>query len=189
MNHNLELAGTDISSYLNQDKQNVELLFLSANLEYLKGNYEESIKILTSLPNDCLKYNETGDSSTVLFYNNMGVIHHALGKPNMACHYFQKALKEDIALNANFKNSKTCKDFPQTLCKRIHFLGEKTLYTVGGFRYHEIMYNLGIALLYAGRPVQAFDCLLIALRRYHRNSRLWLRIAECCIKAHKNVKT
>lgn len=28
--------------------------------------------------------------------NNIGVIHHAMGKPNLACHYFQTALKEDI---------------------------------------------------------------------------------------------
>lgn len=49
------------------------------------------------------------------------------------------------------------------------------------------MYNLGIALLHAGRPLQAFDCLIIAVQRYHRNSRLWLRIAECCIQYHKPV--
>lgn len=32
-----------------------------------------------------------------MFYNNMGVLHHAMGKPNLACHYYQKALQEDIA--------------------------------------------------------------------------------------------
>lgn len=35
-----------------------------------------------------------------MFYNNMGVIHHAMGKPNLACHYYQKALKEDITLTS-----------------------------------------------------------------------------------------
>lgn len=38
-----------------------------------------------------------------MFYNNMGVIHHAMGKPNLACHYYQKALKEDIALTSTTK--------------------------------------------------------------------------------------
>lgn len=45
-------------------------------------------------------FSEVGESSTVIFYNNMGAIHHAMGKPNLACHYFQKALKEDIALTS-----------------------------------------------------------------------------------------
>lgn len=67
------------------------------------------------------------------------------------------------------------------------FIGERPLYTLGGSKYHELMYNLGIALLHAGRATQAFDCLIIAVRRYHRNSRLWLRLAECCIRVHKEV--
>lgn len=66
-------------------------------------------------------------------------------------------------------------------------LDEKPLHTLGGSKYHELMYNLGIALLHAGKPVQAFDSLIIAVRRYHRNSRLWMRIAECCIMVHKEV--
>lgn len=49
------------------------------------------------------------------------------------------------------------------------------------------MYNLGIALLHAGRAAQAFDCLIVAVRRYHRNSSLWMRLAECCIMVHKQV--
>lgn len=33
--------------------------------------------------------------------NNMGVIHHGMGKPNLACHYFQMALKEDMSFSEN----------------------------------------------------------------------------------------
>lgn len=40
-------------------------------------------------------------------------------------------------------------------------------------------------MLYAGKPQQAFECLIVAVRRYHRNSRLWLRLAECCITSHR----
>jgi len=46
-----------------------------------------------------------------MYYNNLGIIHHALGKPNLACHYFQTALKEDISLWQNMKKkdpSKCC---------------------------------------------------------------------------------
>lgn len=28
----------------------------------------------------------------------MGAIHHAMGKPNLACHYYQAAITEDLAL-------------------------------------------------------------------------------------------
>lgn len=33
----------------------------------------------------------------------MGVIHYAMGKPNLACHYFQTALKEDIRIFQNLQ--------------------------------------------------------------------------------------
>ncbi|XP_044263264.1 CCR4-NOT transcription complex subunit 10 [Tribolium madens] len=170
MNHNLEIANKEISNLL-KDKQNFRALFLAANLEYLKGNLIEAQKLLAAVPPDYLVYNDSGESSTLMFYNNMGVIHHAMGKPNLACHYFQLALKEDIALTNNAKKDKG--------------LDDKFLYTLGGSKYHELMYNLGVSLLHAKRPVQAFDCLIIAVRRYHRNARLWMRLAECCIMATK----
>lgn len=43
---------------------------------------------------------DCGESSFVLINNNMGAIHHAMGKPNLACHYFQTALKEDMKLSS-----------------------------------------------------------------------------------------
>jgi CCR4-NOT transcription complex subunit 10 len=30
-----------------------------------------------------------------LYYNNMGCIHHYMGKPHLACYYLQKALQEN----------------------------------------------------------------------------------------------
>lgn len=36
--------------------QNIEVLFLLANLEYLKGNFQEAMKYLASVPNDSLTY-------------------------------------------------------------------------------------------------------------------------------------
>lgn len=34
-----------------------------------------------------------GESSTVLFYNNMACLHLAMGKPTLACSYLQAALR------------------------------------------------------------------------------------------------
>lgn len=171
MNHSIKTAMKEIQVLL-KDKTNIDALFLAANIEYLKGSYEEAVKILTSIPKDSYVYHECGESSTLMFYNNMGAIHHAMGKPNLACHYFQMALKEELRTSEYYQNKDD---------------SEKSLFTLGGSKYHELMFNLGIALLYAKRPNQAFDCLIIAVRRYHRNSRLWLRIAECCIMVHKET--
>lgn len=49
------------------------------------------------------------------------------------------------------------------------------------------MFNLGINLLHARKPEEAFDCLIEAVQTYHMNPRLWLRLAECCIMTHKKV--
>ncbi|XP_066142548.1 CCR4-NOT transcription complex subunit 10 [Euwallacea fornicatus] len=169
LNRSLTLAAKEIPVLL-KDKCKIEAVLMAANLEYLKGNLQESLKLLSSIPEDALSYNEYGESSKVLHYNNLGILHHALGKPNLATHYFQTAFKEDMKLWENIK-----KKDPNDL----------HLYTRGGCKNHELMYNLGIALLYTGRAAEAFDCLIFAVRRYHRNSRLWLRIAECCIAVHK----
>jgi len=36
-----------------------------------------------------------GESSAVLFYNNMACLHLAMGKPILACSYLQAALREN----------------------------------------------------------------------------------------------
>ncbi|CAG9821316.1 unnamed protein product [Phaedon cochleariae] len=172
MNHSLKTAVKEVQVLL-KDKSSIDAMFLAAHVEYLKGNHKDAVKILTAIPADCLCYSSCGESSTVMFYSNMGVIHHALGKPNLACHYFQMALKED--LKGTQKNGSRKDD------------SEQFLYCLGSTKYHELMYNLGISLLHAGKPTQAFDCLIIAVRRYHRNSRLWMRLAECCIMIHKET--
>ncbi|ENN80040.1 CCR4-NOT transcription complex subunit 10 [Dendroctonus ponderosae] len=169
LNHSVSLASKELSAML-KDKSKVDLMFLTANLEYIKGNLKESLKVLLSIPEDALIYNEYGESSKVLLNNNLGILHHALGKQHLASHYFQTALKEDISLWQAVKKQDS---------------NDQYLYIRGGCKHHEITYNLGVALLHAGRASEAFDCLIFAVRRYHRNARLWLRVAECCIAVHK----
>lgn len=65
----------------------------------------------------------------------------------------------------------------------------KYLFTCDGNKLPQIMYNLGVSLLHSGKPIQAFDCLTLAVQIYHTNPRLWLRLAECCIMVHKNVSS
>lgn len=65
----------------------------------------------------------------------------------------------------------------------------RPIYTIGANYRYELLYNLGIQLLYAKKPEQAFDCLIEVVQVYQNNPRLWLRLAECCIQYHQNVRT
>lgn len=40
-------------------------------------------------------YRLCGESSAVLYYNNIACLHLAMDKPNLACFYLQKALYEN----------------------------------------------------------------------------------------------
>lgn len=87
--------------------------------------------------------------------------------------------------------------FTWDLYKDIHYtvissdapVASRSLVTLGVNRRHEILYNLGIQLLFSGRPIVAFDCLVEAVQIYHTNPRLWLRLAECCIVAFQLVSS
>ncbi|XP_017785231.1 PREDICTED: CCR4-NOT transcription complex subunit 10 [Nicrophorus vespilloides] len=165
LKHSTASVGSDLQLLYQNQKGNVEVVFLMANKAYLEGSFQVAMNLLESMPKDSIKLT-SGESSIIMYYNNMGIIHHAMGKPNMACHFYQQAIKEEIYTNSKLK-------------------GETTLFVNGSSKYHELMYNLGISMLHAGKAAQAFECFIIAVKRYHRNSRLWLRIAECCIQVHK----
>jgi len=66
-------------------------------------------------------------------------------------------------------------------------LSGQPLHIIGASIKTELMFNLGISLLHARKPEEAFDCLIEAVQTYHMNPRLWLRLAECCIMTHKKV--
>ena len=53
-------------------------------------------------------------------------------------------------------------------------------------RTHEILYNLGIQLLFKHQPLAAFECLMDVIPIYSSNIRLWLRLAECCIMIYRS---
>ncbi|XP_043686555.1 CCR4-NOT transcription complex subunit 10 [Vespula pensylvanica] len=152
---------------------NISTLCLKANLEYLKGNYKKAIKLLNSLTTENLDFKSCGKFSAVLYYNNMACIHLAMGKPNLACFYLQKALQE----NKSAVESVQIKDTDP--------LSSQSLYTLGGNKHYELMYSLGISYLHAGQASKAFDCFTEAAQRLHNSPKLWLRMAECCIYCHK----
>lgn len=68
-------------------------------------------------------------------------------------------------------------------------LSGRPLHCLGMSRHFELMYNMGIQLLHCGRALPAFECLIEAVQIYHINPHLWLRLAECCIMAYREVCT
>ncbi|XP_066592790.1 CCR4-NOT transcription complex subunit 10-B [Prorops nasuta] len=150
-------------------------VFIKAHLEYLRGNYKKAIKLLNSVTTEVFNFKTCGESSAVLYYNNMACLHLAMGKPNLACFYLQKALNE----NKSAIESVQGKDNDP--------LSSQPLYTLRGNRHYELMYSLGVSFLHAGQPTKAFDCFTEAAQMLHNNPKLWLRMAECCICCYKST--
>ena len=56
---------------------------------------------------------------------------------------------------------------------------------LGVNRHHELIYQMGLQLLFSGKPLQAFESLLGAVQVFRTNPRVWYRIAEACIGSWK----
>ncbi|KAM4735625.1 CCR4-NOT transcription complex subunit 10 isoform 1-T1 [Anableps anableps] len=167
----------EIKSVMNTAGNSAPSLFLKSNFEYLRGNYRKAVKLLNS--SNIAEHPgpiKTGECVRCMFWNNLGCIHFAMGKHNLGIFYFKKALQE---------NDHTCAqlgDGGNNQCKRLSGIPMCAL--LSNKRY-ELLYNCGVQLLHAARPLAAFECLMEAVQVYHSNPRLWLRLAECCISANK----
>ncbi|XP_064398304.1 CCR4-NOT transcription complex subunit 10-like isoform X3 [Halichondria panicea] len=149
--------------------------FLKANIEFLRGNFQKSLKVLGSTQKSPM-VTESGECLTAFSLNNIGCIHYQLGKYSLAAHYLRKAIEEnDAALNG----------FPP-LDKATPLSG-RPLAVLGVNCRHILLYNLGIQQLFSGAPMAAFDSLLEVVQVYHANPRLWLRLAEASVSAHTKV--
>ncbi|CAF4335202.1 unnamed protein product, partial [Didymodactylos carnosus] len=151
------------------------LSYLRANFEYLKENYQRSLKIITTQINHNEKtLLEIGVSLQTVFYNNLGCIHYYMRKYCFGAFYFRKALTENnrVLMELNKVQS--------------NGISGKPLIALSSNRKYDILYNLGVQLLFEREPYAAFECLIEVVRLYHTNIRLWLRLAECCIQAYKS---
>ncbi|XP_068623314.1 CCR4-NOT transcription complex subunit 10 [Battus philenor] len=140
----------------------IENIFIIAQQQYLNGDVKEAANTLGQYKT--LKYNydlkTQGEDIWAAINNNLGVIYLSIKKPFLASKYFQHAVKEHFRAMENEDNERliVCKDRP--------------LY----------VYNLGLALLAANNSEGAFECLVEAARHYPNNPRIWLHLAECCVK-------
>lgn len=147
---------------LNLKPNSIENVFIIAQQQYLNGDVKESS--LTLGLYKTLKYNydlkSQGEDIWAAINNNLGVIYLSIKKPFLATKYFQHAVKEHF-------RAMECEDSERLIaCK------DRPLY----------VFNLGLALLAANKSEGAFECLVEAARHYPNNPRIWLHLAECCVK-------
>lgn len=147
---------------LNLKPDLIENIFIIALQQYLNGEVNEAAATLGQYKT--LKYNydlkTQGEDIWAAINNNLGVIYLSIKKPFLASKYFQHAVKE------HFK-AMECEDSERLIACR-----DRPLY----------VFNLGIALLAANNSEGAFECLVEAARHYPNNPRIWLHLAECCVK-------
>ncbi|CAH2241533.1 CCR4-NOT transcription complex subunit 10 [Pararge aegeria] len=140
----------------------IENVFIVAQQKYLNGDIIDAANTLGQYRT--IKYNydlkTQGEDIWAAINNNLGVIYLSIKKPYLASKYFQHAVKEHFKAMDNDDSDIliVCKDRP--------------LY----------VFNLGLALLAASNSEGAFECLVEAARHYPNNPRIWLRLAECCVK-------
>ncbi|KAI8504800.1 CCR4-NOT transcription complex subunit 10 [Branchiostoma belcheri] len=165
----------EIKAVINTQGMTSTTIFLKANFEYLRHNYRKAVKLLSSIP-DAPRMIELGEWIPVMFYNNLGCIHFYMKKYNLGAFYFKKAMQE---------NDNRAQQLPKREPGQV--LSGRPLHTLATNKHYELLYNAGVQLLHAGRPLAAFDCLIESVQVYHSNPRLWLRIAECCIAANQET--
>uniref|UniRef100_A0A915LAA3 CCR4-NOT transcription complex subunit 10 n=1 Tax=Romanomermis culicivorax TaxID=13658 RepID=A0A915LAA3_ROMCU len=137
-----------------------------------------------------LKY---GYCRACLRFNALGCIFTHLSKPNLSLLYFQKALnKYQTAADSERKRSAEdvmkkaagdgkCDNTSKSATPQcVPFFCRSQLARLS------ILQNIGLTYLSLGQPAQAFDYLVKVVSYINNNSRLWLRLAECCILTHKN---
>jgi CCR4-NOT transcription complex subunit 10 len=145
--------------------RNESALYLKANFEYLRQNYRKALKLLSSCHSSGSGEGADAAMSALtkqgpMYFNNVGCVHHKMGKYHAALSFFSKALKQIEA-------------------------GEVGPIGVA----EEVRYNCGVELLLMGNPEKAFECFQASASLLYSRPLLWLRMAECCIARYCVTKT
>lgn len=135
--------------------RNESALYLKANFEYLRQNYRKALKLLSS----CHSATEGSEGSALtkqgpMYFNNVGCVHHKMGKYHAALNYFSKALKQMEGVDPSAVNIAVAA---------------------------EVRYNCGVELLLMGNAERALTCFQESAALLYSRPLLWLRMAECCI--------
>ncbi|CAG5127150.1 unnamed protein product [Candidula unifasciata] len=146
--------------------------YVKAYYEYLKGNLKKAAKMLGNPPAFHISPT-SGECLAVMYANNQALINMCLNKPNLAVCQLRDALRfNEKAVREAVPNDKARPPL------QVSFISQ----------HYVLFYNLGVLQLHCKRPSAAFDCLVECVQVFHRNPRLWLRLAECCIMHYREVR-
>jgi hypothetical protein len=121
--------------------------------------------------------NPTAALLPILYFNNLGVVHLALNKPNVTSLYFAKAVE-------SFERYKA--QFAATALDNLSALpGTGLGFSRVGTSMCHVLYNNAMCLLQREKYELAFRSLVVATPLLHTLPTLWLRLAQCCIKVHE----
>jgi CCR4-NOT transcription complex subunit 10 len=118
-----------------------------------------------------------------LYFNNLGVVHMMMNKPNTTSLYFSKAVESFERYKSQFQAS------PDATSPSASLPGTGLgLSRVGSAMCH-VLYNNAMCLLMREKYELAFRSLVVATPLLHTLPTLWLRLAQCCVKLHEqNVR-
>ncbi|XP_012941686.1 CCR4-NOT transcription complex subunit 10 isoform X2 [Aplysia californica] len=145
--------------------------FAKAYHMYLRGNAKKASKMLGNPPSVQLSPS-SGECLALMYTNNQALLNMALRRPSLAVCQLRDAL------HYNEKNSRDT--VPNDKAKPPLPLSYVS-------QHYILLHNLGVLQLHSKQPAAAFECFVECVQVYHRNPRLWLRLAECCIMHHKEV--
>ncbi|CAH8538470.1 unnamed protein product [Heterobilharzia americana] len=166
--------------------------FLQAQLAYLKGCYNDAMKLLSSIPSPSFNSVSVNDWESAIVKNNLSLIYYCTGRCTSSVLHLRSALKQvDRILQTSVQSvdkNLTCILNHQngyfSVAEYSELLNKIPLHVSSIIEHHELAYNYGVQLLFSQRPSEAFSTLSQLVRIYPRNPRLWFRLAECCIKLH-----
>ncbi|CAF0738487.1 unnamed protein product [Brachionus calyciflorus] len=139
--------------------------------------------------------------SSILFLNNLALVHFSLKKYSLSTFYLKKSLSENLKFVEKYLQPSSVSTQPESKSKKKsksksepdrEEIDDSKNVKILNLSEHlmnhqfEIMYNLGISLLFNKQPLAAFESLYKLIEQYNQNARLWLRLAECCITCYRH---
>lgn len=134
--------------------------FCRSHIEFQCGNYRKSIKMLNSA------VQAGGARVFPHYYNNLGCLHQNMKKPNLAVYYFKNALERLESTPGG------------TLVPSPSDGGKES---TSWITQAQVLYNISLSLLHAGRPQLAFELLLEVVASHYLDPHVWFHLAECCV--------
>ena len=151
-------------------------LYVQGELHFRMGRYETSLSSLKQAANTGTwminnaangEFRGQWEGKELEYLNNAACIHMNQKRYHAACLFMQKAM---VRLSQPLSAEKDNANVYQPTLPYVNAMA--------------VIYNAGLACLYADNPYGAFQCFEKTVPELHARPILWLRMAECCIRHH-----